>query len=131
MRRIALAAAAAVALTGAAQAQDGPPFFTETIPPQSLEGLMSGYGALTGEDSELDYKTLELVALAVAAQIPCDYCVYAHAKNARSAGASEAELREAVAMAGMVRAFSTILNGNSYDFEAFVAEHDAIAPPTN
>jgi hypothetical protein len=34
-------------------------------------------------------------------------------------------------MAGMVRAHSTILNGNAYDFDAFVQEHDAIAPPTN
>ena len=48
-----------------------------------------------------------------------------------SAGATEGELREAVATAASVRMWSTMLNGMNYDFEAFKAEHDEIMPPTN
>ena len=131
MRALTIAAAAAVALCGAAGAQEGPRYLTETYPPQALGPLMEGYAALKGEEAALDAKTFELIGLAVAAQIPCDYCVYIHAKQARRAGATEAELREAVAMAGMVRHFSTVFNGAAYDFEALREEHDALAPPVN
>ena len=129
--RIMMAAAMAAALAGPAMAQDAPPFFANTLPSQSVGPILEGYGALRGEGAALDAKTSELIALAVAAQIPCEYCVYAHAKNARSAGATEAELREAVATAGMVRLFSTALHGAAYDLEAFKTEHDAVAPPIN
>ena len=116
---------------GTAAAQDARAFFSETLPSQSVGPILQGYGALQGEEAALDKKTSELIMLAVAAQIPCQYCVYAHAKNARSAGASEAELREAVTAAGIVRLFSTALHGAAYDFETFKSEHDAITPPTN
>ena len=52
------------------------------------------------------------------------YCVYVHDKNARAEGATEAEIREAVATAAHVRHWSTVLNGMGYDFEAFKAEVD-------
>ncbi len=39
----------------------------------------------------LDAKTRELIAIAVAAQIPCSYCVYGQTKNARAKAASEEE----------------------------------------
>lgn len=113
----------------AAVAQDAPDFFTKTFPQHVLGPFLQSYGAMKGEEASLDAKTQELIALAVAAQIPCQYCVHAHAKNARLAGATEEELREAVAMAGFVRHLSTALNGAAYDFNAFREEHDQIAPP--
>ena len=85
---------------------------------------MKAEQTLVGKNAELDIKTRELIALAVSAQIPCAYCVYAHDKNARAAGASEAEIREAVATAAHVRHWSTVLNGMGYDFEAFKMEVD-------
>ncbi|MGR3627583.1 MAG: carboxymuconolactone decarboxylase family protein [Limimaricola sp.] len=115
-----------------AQGNQGPPeFFRSIYPEHAFDEAMALYGALGNEEAELDAKTRELVALAVAAQIPCEYCVYAHMKNARSAGATEGELREAVATAANVRMWSTMLNGMDYDFEAFRAEHDELMPPTN
>ena len=112
-------------LLGGTVAADGPPkFFEDTLPAQTLGPLMEAYGALNGEDAALDPKTRELIALAVAAQIPCDYCVKAHGDNARDLGASGAELREAAATAGFVRMWSTVLQGADYDFEAFGAEHE-------
>ena len=40
-------------------------------------------------------KTKQLIGLAVAAQIPCAYCVYAHTKFAKAAGATDAQIKEA------------------------------------
>jgi len=81
---------------------------------------------LSGEQAKLDGKTRELIALAVAAQIPCAYCVYFHDKSARAKGASDAEVREAVATSAHVRHWSTVLNGMAYDLDAFKAEVDAL-----
>lgn len=108
----------------AALAQDAPAFFKETYPAHALEAAMKWYGSLGSDAAELDRKTRELVMLGVAAQIPCDYCVYAHTKNARAAGATEEQIREAVAVAGAVRMWSTVLNGMHYDYAAFTAEID-------
>ncbi len=77
------------------------------------------------ENTALNSKARELIGLAVAAQIPCEYCVYYHTKAARAAGASEEEIREAVHQASMTRHWSTILYGNHYDLESYKSEVDA------
>lgn len=59
----------------------------------------------------LNGQTKELIALGVAAQIPCRYCVYAHNEFAKLNGASTRELREAVATAGLARELSALANG--------------------
>jgi AhpD family alkylhydroperoxidase len=46
------------------------------------------------KNAALPTKVRELIGLAVAAQIPCQYCVYYHIKSAKAAGASEEEMRE-------------------------------------
>ena len=104
--------------------QSPPNFYKDTYPEHALEEALEANKALMGKDAKLDAKTRELIALAVSAQIPCAYCVYAHNKNALSAGASEAEIREAIAMAAHVRHWSTVLNGMGYDLEAFKLEVD-------
>ncbi len=117
--------AATLALTATASvAQEAPRFFSETYPSHALGPAMLWYGNLGGEGAELDSMTRELVMLGVSAQVPCDYCVYAHAKNARAAGATEAQIREAVAAAAAVRMWSTVLNGMNYDYAEFTAEID-------
>ena len=73
----------------------------------------------------LDGKTKELIALAVAAQIPCDYCVYGHTVGAKHAGATDEQIKEAIAASGLVRKMSTELNGNQYDLAAFKKQIDA------
>ena len=77
------------------------------------------------ENTALPMKTRELIGLAVAAQIPCAYCIYYHTAAAKAAGATEEEIREAVHMSSLVRHWSTVLQGNQYDLEAFKAETDA------
>ncbi|MFT3841891.1 MAG: carboxymuconolactone decarboxylase family protein [Myxococcaceae bacterium] len=62
-------------------------------------------------------KTKELIGLGVAAQVPCRYCLYAHQEFAKLNGASERELREAVATAGIARELSALANGPSLKLE--------------
>jgi AhpD family alkylhydroperoxidase len=95
------------------------------------EGAQPGAWALLKGSSgnpggEIPAKYRELIALGVAAQVPCSYCVYAHTAFAKANGATDAEVREAVAYAGEVRLWSTILNGNQYDLAKFKSEIDGI-----
>lgn len=125
-----LAQTAALALVAAAAiAEDVPRFYQETYPEHGLKSRLQAEAVLIGDAAKLDAKTRELIALGVAAQIPCQYCVYVHDRNAREHGASEAEVREAVATAAHVRHWSTVLNGMAYDFQAFKAEVDKIQGP--
>ncbi len=107
-------------------AGEPPMFYQNTYPTHALKAALDARKVLEGEGSVLDAKTRELIAIAVAAQIPCSYCVYGHTKNARAKGASEAEIREAVATAATVRQWSTVLNGMGYDLDAFKAEVDKL-----
>jgi AhpD family alkylhydroperoxidase len=66
------------------------------------------------------------MGLAVASQIPCHYCVYFHTAAARANGATDEELREAIAMAAIVRHWSTVLNGMQVDFVSFKQETDSV-----
>jgi AhpD family alkylhydroperoxidase len=114
-------------LASTALAQEPPKFYRETYPEYALKARLEADAVLVGDDAKLDEKTRELIALAVAAQIPCAYCVYVHDKHARANGASDSEVREAVATAAHVRHWSTVLNGMAYDFEAFKAEVDGMS----
>ena len=109
-----------------ASAQEPPRFYQDTYPEHALKSRLAAEDVLAGSEAKLDAKTRELIALGVAAQIPCVYCVYVHDKKARNFGASEAEVREAVATSAHVRHWSTVLNGMAYDFPAFKAEVDAM-----
>jgi AhpD family alkylhydroperoxidase len=71
-------------------------------------------------------KYKELIGLAVAAQIPCAYCVYAHTEFAKLNGASDREIKEAVGEAALTREWSTILNGYMEDEGEFRKEVDAV-----
>jgi AhpD family alkylhydroperoxidase len=129
MRTLVLAAALALlASAGVAQEGGAPKFFEETYPKQALSEALALDGALSSEDAALDEKTRQLVSLAVAAQIPCAYCVHAHKRRAQAAGATDAEIRESVAAAAMVRHWSTVLNGMDYDLDAFKVEYDEMVP---
>jgi AhpD family alkylhydroperoxidase len=123
MRNLILAAALAL-FAVSTFAQQPPQFFKDTYPTYALESALDAMAVLQGNDALLDAKTRELISLGVAAQIPCSYCVYFHTKSARAYGASEGEIREAVAASATVRQWSTVLNGMAYDLEAFKAELD-------
>ena len=68
------------------------------LSPDTLKGyqILTGAGAKTGH---LDAKTRELISLAVAVTTRCDGCIGSHAQAATEAGATEAEVAEALGVA--------------------------------
>jgi AhpD family alkylhydroperoxidase len=106
-------------------AQDAPKFFKD-IAPQADAGLnFQEHMAIYDPKGALDAKTKELIGLAVAAQIPCQYCIYAHTLGAKHAGATDDQIKEAIAAAADTRKLSTELNGNQYDMADFKKQIDA------
>ena len=77
-------------------------------------------------NTSLDGKTKELIGLAVASQIPCQYCISYHTEIAKLTGASDQEIREAVAMAASTRHWSTIVNGSMIDETVFRKDIDQV-----
>ncbi|MES0216089.1 carboxymuconolactone decarboxylase family protein [Mesorhizobium sp. C280B] len=61
-----------------------------------------------------------------ASQIPCQYCIYFHTQAAKLNGASDEEIKEAVAMAAIVRHWSTMLNGSQVDLATFKKQSDEV-----
>ena len=100
----------------------GVPTFVGAIADPALPGVWAEEKQLMLAQTALDAKTKSLISLAVAAQIPCTYCIYSDTLDARRAGASDKEIAEAVAVAGMTRNMSTIFNGMQVDFATFKAE---------
>jgi len=76
-------------------------------------------------------KNKELMGLAVASQIPCRFCIIAHTEFAKLAGASDAEIDEAIAMASLTRDLSTMLNGMQVDEPQFHRDVDRIVKGAN
>ena len=102
------------------------PVFFEVFPEHALPGVWEYFKQLNNPKGDIPPKYRELMQLAVASQIPCEYCVYFHTAAAEAYGATENELREAVAHGAFTRHWSTILQGNDVDISAFEQEVDMI-----
>ncbi|MEO5325527.1 carboxymuconolactone decarboxylase family protein [Mesorhizobium sp. CC13] len=101
----------------------GVPSFIRQFPKAGLPGAWSELKSIEFSDkTALPPKTKALISLAVAAQIPCSYCIWADTQSARQAGATDEEIQEAVALAALTRHWSTVLNGMQVDFETFKKE---------
>jgi AhpD family alkylhydroperoxidase len=107
-----LALLLAVATEPSVSAQEAPEWMKQTLPEQVVKPHWDEYQAVMNPAGALDAKTKQLIALGVAAQIPCAYCVFAHTKFAKAAGATDAQIKEAIATAALVRFNSTMLNGS-------------------
>ena len=62
-------------------------------------------------DGAIPAKYKELMAVAVAVTTQCPYCIEIHAKKAKAAGCTEAELAEAVLVAAALRAGGAVTHG--------------------
>ena len=102
----------ALATEPSVSAQEAPEWMKQTLPDQVLKPHYDENLAVMNPAGALDGKTKQLIALGVAAQIPCAYCVAAHTKMAKAAGATDAQIKEAIATAALVRFNSTMLNGS-------------------
>jgi AhpD family alkylhydroperoxidase len=103
------------------------PSFFKAFPEGAIAGAWAEFKSLQlNPKTRLDGKTKELIGLAISAQVPCQYCVYFHTAAAKANGATDEEVREAVAMAAIVRHWSTVLNGMQVDLAAFKRETDTV-----
>ena len=65
-------------------------------------------------------KYAQLVALSASVALKCEYCVPAHTSFAIAAGATEEEIKTAVAIAADVALNSSMLYGTQFDMEEFL-----------
>ncbi len=72
---------------------------------QELPGPMTGFARLhkkAVEAGALDAKTKQLMALSISVAVRCDGCIAFHTQDAIAAGATRAELLEAIGVAVMM-----------------------------
>lgn len=80
------------------------PFIADFLarrPEAAVAFLLKGDGVLH-DTRVLDARTNELIALAVAAALRCDFCMQAHIEAARAAGATFEEVLQALLVAGAI-----------------------------
>lgn len=65
-------------------------------------------------------KYAQLVALSASVAMKCEYCVPAHTSFAIAAGATEEEIKTAVAIAADVALNSSMLYGTQFDMDEFM-----------
>lgn len=128
MKKVLLICSIVMLAAGAAGAAEPPDWMKQSYPASALEGAWAEQQAVFGPKGSVPPKMKHLIALGVAAQIPCAYCIYFFTQKAKKAGTSEAEIKEAIAVAGLVRKWSTVLNGTAYDMGKFRAE---VGGPSN
>ncbi len=100
------------------------PDFFDAFPQHALPGAWQLFKELKGPKSHIDAKNSELIQLAVSAQIPCDYCIYFHTVSAKAYGATDEEIKEAVALGAETRHWSMIIHGAQIDVDKFKADFD-------
>lgn len=93
--------------------------FVDSVLPGAWEEMK---GLQLNPGTALSGRTKELIGLAVAAQVPCKYCVVAHTEFAQLNGATEVQIGEAVALAGLERHWSAFLYGAQVDEAKFRAD---------
>ena len=67
--------------------------------------------SIVGQDGAIPRKYRELIAVSVACTTQCPFCIEAHAKAARAAGATREELTEAAFIAAALRAGGAATHG--------------------
>ena len=103
------------------------PEFIREFPSEARAGAWRAFRDVQlSPTTALNGKQKELVGLAVAAQVPCRFCVIAHTEFAKLNGATDAEIKEALGMASLTRELSTMLNGMQVDETQFRKDVDRL-----
>lgn len=63
------------------------------------------------QEGDLDKKTKQLIAVAVAHVTQCPYCIKAHTKGSKKAGATNEQIMEAIWVASEMRAGAAYAHG--------------------
>ncbi len=81
------------------------------LAPKQLEAFRA-FSAACFAEGELSVKVKQLIAVAVAHTTQCPYCIRGHTEGALKAGASEAEVMEAIWVAVEMRAGGAYAHAN-------------------
>lgn len=101
------------------------PEFVNFITDESISGAWSEFkGLQLNPYTSLNGKQKELIGLAVASQIPCEYCIYFYRAASRLYGATDREIQEAISIAAMARHWSTLFHGMQLDLSSFRKDAD-------
>jgi AhpD family alkylhydroperoxidase len=102
------------------------PSWFDAFPEYALPGAWQAYKEIQSPKGSIDPKNRQLIALAVASQIPCDYCIYYHTYLAKVNGATDEEIKEAVAHGAQTRHWSMVIYGAQIDLEEFKKEFQEV-----
>ena len=79
----------------------------DNLAPQAMKAFWAFDKAAVAEGA-IPVKYKELIAVAVALTTQCPYCIEIHSRNARAAGATDAEMVEAAMIAAALRAGAAV-----------------------
>ena len=82
-----------------------------TLAPAEFNAWLALDKIVGREDGAIPRKYRELIALAVACTTQCPYCIEAHAKGAKAAGATREEITESSLLAAALRAGGAATHG--------------------
>ena len=96
------------------------PEFLRRFPPEALPGAWLSFRDVEASPTTaIPAKVKSLIGLAVAAQIPCRYCIVADTEFAKLDGATDREVTEAVTIGAMARQYITLVEGLQVDEKAY------------
>jgi AhpD family alkylhydroperoxidase len=81
------------------------------LAPADFDAWLSLNNIVGREDGAVPKKYRELIAVAVAVTTQCPYCIEAHAKAAKAAGATREEIAETAFVAAALRAGGAATHG--------------------
>lgn len=103
------------------------PGYLEALPAEDLVHEWPNLKRFLFGDWEIEPKTRELIGLAVAAAIGCEYCRHFHRGAAQLHGASDEELAEIAFLASYTPRYSALIQAQDYDLDVFRDETAEIA----
>lgn len=98
------------------------PEWIGTFPDTALVGFWSLMRDFYLAETKIPNKYKELIGIGISGATRCRYCTLFHTEAARLHGATEEEIAEASAMAGVTMMGSTFLNAQGIDYDRFKRE---------
>ena len=98
------------------------PMMFKVVPDSSLELEWQLFKRVQFDEGPIPNKYRELIGLAVSAFAKCQYCLFYHTEVAKLAGATQAEIEDAVHYAKSSAGWSTYISGLQLDLEQFKNE---------
>jgi len=102
------------------------PGFMTGLPKNVLVAEWPLFKKYSMEETTIPPKYRELIGLAVAANIKCQYCQLFHTETAKMNGATEDELAEIAMLAGWTSFWSSMIHAQHYDYNTFQKEVERI-----